>query len=189
MSKQQDVISNSIPMVLNGGCCQNTDVSKALVIEYLFLDNLSCDRCIETDAILDDVLSVLVPALELAGFSIKIQKIEVSNKTLAQKYQFLSSPTIRVNGMDIFQTIEENVCGCCSDISGTNVTCRTFTHNGISYEVPPSELLANAILTTVFNKQTSNLSREYTMPENLKDFFEGKKSKSCCSSSSECCNR
>ena len=119
---------------------------KKIVVEYLYLDLETCDRCIGTEKVLDEVMMALTPALNIAGFKVEYNKIEMKTAEIAEQYRFLSSPTIRVNGYDICQSVAENSCGCCSDISGADVDCRVFEYNGEIYEVPPKEMLAEAIL-------------------------------------------
>lgn len=170
-------------------CCANSsDIEKKLLVEYLYLDLESCDRCIGTDKILDEVMMTLVPALRLAGYEVEYAKIEMKTAALAEQYRFLSSPTIRLNGQDICQSVAENSCGCCSDISGTDVSCRVFEYKGEKYEVPPREMLAEAILKGVFGRLESGCScGDYVLPENLKEFFEGKEFKNKCSCEGACC--
>ncbi len=110
--------------VKDEGCCSCN--SKKVLVEYLYLDLKTCDRCIGTDAVLEGVLKEINPALSCAGYEVEFKKMEISSKEMAEKYRFLSSPTIRVNGMDICESVAENSCGCCSDISGTDVECRVF---------------------------------------------------------------
>ncbi|MPM31718.1 hypothetical protein SDC9_78275 [bioreactor metagenome] len=130
----------------------------------------------------------LTPALQLAGYEVEYNKIEMETAKITEQYKFLSSPTIRVNGQDICQSVAENSCGCCSDISGTDVDCRVFEYNGENYEVPPKEMLAEAILQAVFGQAESGCSCSgYELPENLKNFFEGKTKKSGCSCGGDCC--
>lgn len=168
------------------GCTAASE--KKIVVEYLYLDLQTCDRCIGTDHVLDEVMLTLTPALKLAGFEVEYHKVEMGTAELATQYQFLSSPTIRVNGQDICQSIAENSCGCCSDISGTDVACRVFEYNGESYEVPPKEMIAESILQAVFGQSDPGCScGGYEMPDNLKDFFEGKELKSGCSCGGNCC--
>lgn len=168
------------------GCDQGPE--KRILVEYLYLDLHTCDRCIGTDNVLDEVMLTITPALQMAGYEVEYNKIEVETEKLAQRYQFLSSPTIRVNGQDICQSVAENRCGCCSDISGTDVACRIFEHNGKTYEIPPKEMLAEVILQAVFGHAEAGCScGKYELPENLKDFFEGKKNKSECSCGRNCC--
>ena len=168
------------------GCESNT--KKKTIVEYLYLDLETCERCIGTDSALDEVVMILTPALNLAGFEVEYNKIEMKTAELAEQYKFLSSPTIRVNGQDICQSVAENSCGCCSDISGTDVSCRVFEYNEETYEVPPKEMLAEAILNVVFGQVKNGCScGEYELPENLREFFEGKKSKCGCSCGGNCC--
>lgn len=160
---------------------------KKVVVEYLYLDLDTCDRCVGTDRELDEVMMALTPALELAGFEVKYDKIEMATAEMAKRRRFLSSPTIRVNGIDIGGPVQENSCGCCSEISGTDVNCRVFKHDGKSYEVPPKEMLAEAILRAVFSESADAPARgAYELPENLKAFYEGKSRKSCSCGGDRC---
>lgn len=162
--------------------------SKKVLLEYLYLDLKTCDRCMGTDGVLDEVLLTLTPALKLAGYEVEYNKIEMETAELATKYHFLSSPTIRVNGQDVCASVKENGCGCCSEISGSDVECRVFEYDGEIYEVPPKEMVAEVILKTVFGPPEGACSRnnEYELPDNLRAFFEGKINKSC-SCAGTCC--
>lgn len=171
--------------VAETGCgCLKTTTKKEreIKIEYLFLDLNTCDRCVGTDSVLDEVMVMLRPVLELAGYQVVYKKQEISNIQLAKEYRFLSSPTILVNGQDIFSTITESDCGCCGDIAGVQVDCRVFEYDGKTYEVPTKEILTDAILKTIYTP-TSSCCDEYKIPENLVRFFDGKERKSeatCC---------
>lgn len=171
-------------------CCScggETTPEKKVVIEYLYLDLQTCDRCIGTDNVLGEVMLTLTPALKLAGYEVEYKKVEMETAEIAERYQFLSSPTIRVNGQDICQSIAENSCGCCSEISGSDIDCRVFEYNGENYEVPPKEMLAESVLLAVFGQSEPGCScGGYDLPENLKTFYEGKKSKSGCSCGGSC---
>lgn len=161
------------------GCSADTESTsgKKLKIEYLYLDLNTCDRCVGTDAVLEEVVEVLRPALELAGYIVDYQKHEITTPQLAEKYRFLSSPTILVNGQDIFGTVQESNCGCCGEIAGVDVDCRVFEYEGRIYEVPTKEMLASAILKNL-NVQPVCSCGIYELPQNLKRFFEGKARKS-----------
>ena len=163
---------------------------KEVKIEYLYLDLDTCDRCVGTDAVLEDVIVELTPALELAGYSVSYSKIKIDNEELAVQHRFVSSPTIRVNGRDICDEVKESDCGCCGEISGTQVDCRVFEYEGNLYEVPPKAMLAEAILRNAFSDAEScNCGCGcYEVPDNLRNFFEGKaKKETCCCGSSCCC--
>lgn len=172
-------------------CCScgcETESEKKIIVEYLYLDLETCDRCIGTDNVLDEVMMTLTPALSIAGFTVEYRKIEMKTAEIAEQYKFVTSPTIRVNGYDICQSVVENNCGCCSDISGTNVNCRVFEYKGELYEVPPKEILAEAILNSIFGQVATGCScEEYKLPDNLQEFYEGKKNKYGCSCDGGCC--
>lgn len=158
------------------------DSNYKVIIEYLYLDLNVCNRCVGTDEVLDEVVKIITPTLHLAGYEIIQQKIEMSTPEIAAQYRFLSSPTIRVNGKDIsgngyYSSVEENDCTCCSNIVGTNIECRVFRYGNEIYEIPPREMLANAILQTLFSCAKDEISDDYTMPENLKLFYQNKKIK------------
>lgn len=170
---------------IGSSCCCGTKHAKEILVEYLYLDLKTCDRCIGTDAVLDEVVALLTPVLELAGYSVEYRKTEMTSADVARQYHFLSSPTIRVNGQDIFHTVLETSCGCCSEISGTDVACRAYEVGGKTYEVPSKEMLANAVLQSVY--APSDCSCEsYALPENLKQFFEGKSKRVSCSCGGNC---
>ena len=165
-------------------------MKKEVKIEYLYLDLDVCERCVGTDKVLDEVVFAITPVLEMAGYKINYEKIEMTTVKDAVKYKFLSSPTIRVNGQDICSIVKENDCSCCSDISGTSVTCRIFTYEGIDYEVPPKKMLVNGILKILYAFEIeNNQQEEYSLPKNLKDFYRGKMTKNvqCCCSDNNCC--
>lgn len=172
---------------MSGCCC--TPI-KTVKVEYLYLDLQTCDRCIGTDKVLEEVIKELVPALALAGYQIRYKKIKIATEELAKKYQFVSSPTIRVKGRDICDKVQENDCACCGEISGTCVDCRVFEYYGKLYEVPPKAMLAEAILKGIFGQGQESEDDSYETPENLKNFFEGKIKKEemgCCGGDSGCC--
>jgi NAD-dependent dihydropyrimidine dehydrogenase PreA subunit len=160
------------------GCSDQTaaGVGKPLKIEYLYLDLETCDRCLGTDALLEEVVAVLRPALELAGYRVTYEKHEIKDARMAEGFRFLSSPTIRVNGRDIFGEVQESNCTCCGEIAGTAVDCRVFAHEGQIYEVPTRQMLTDGILKSLAG-QGSCTCEPYVLPENLKRFFRGKENK------------
>ena len=184
MPKEENVIElKRIEECLVSG--KNSKIKK-IKIEYLYLDLNTCDRCVGTDAVLEDVIDVLAPAFDIAGYSIVYNKIEIKTEKEAVENCFVSSPTIRVNGIDICDEVKESDCGCCGEISGTQVDCRIFEYEGQSYEVPPKAMLAESILKLAFTSSKASCCESYALPENLKNFYEGKSKKEVCSCSS-CC--
>ena len=174
---------------INSCCCGSVNVNdkKTVLVEYLYLDLKTCDRCVGTDKVLEEVLEVLTPVLELAGYDVKYHKKEMATINDAKEHKFVSSPTIRVNGNDICDSVIENDCGCCGEISGTQVDCRVFEYEGNQYEVPPKAMLTEYILRAVFSENKKSSCGEYELPDNLKRFYEGKTSKSSCCCNGGCC--
>ena len=170
--------------------CECEPAGKKVLVEYLYLDLETCDRCVGTDTVLERVMMTLVPALRLAGYEVAYKKIEMKTAELAARHRLLSSPTIRVNGRDVCGPVKENSCGCCGEISGTDVDCRIFEYNGELFEIPPEEMLADAVLKAVFGRggEDGCCVGEYELPDNLKTFYEGKK-KAGCSCNNGCCSK
>lgn len=161
---------------------------KTVVVDFLFLDLTVCDRCQGADERVALAVERCRPVLSACGYNLILNQIDVENAQLAERFRFYSSPTIRVNGVDICESIEENDCGCCSDIASTDVKCRLFPFNGTYYEVPPTDMIVRGIMETVLQgKKAPAETDAYVLPENLCDFFEGKEAKAATSGSCCCC--
>ncbi|WP_371379997.1 DUF2703 domain-containing protein [Sporomusa aerivorans] len=158
-------------------CCsaEKTSVTKKpLKIDYLYLDLDDCKRCVDTDDVLGNTLAEIESLLESAGYEVKLTKIHVANRAIAQRYKFMTSPTIRVNGRDLDIEFKESLCGECGDLCcDSTVDCRVWIYEGNEYEVPPKEMLVNKILEAVYTKPEPVGEQPYVMPSNLKKFFTG----------------
>ncbi len=71
-----------------GGDCTAT---KTVLVEYLYLDLHTCERCVGTDTVLEEVIAALTPALALAGFTVEYRKLEMATREAAIAHRFLSS--------------------------------------------------------------------------------------------------
>lgn len=102
-----------------------------------------------------------------------VNKINVNTAELAQKYEFFSSPTIRINGQDIQLEVKESLCESCGDLCGDQVDCRVWVYQGREYNVPPKGMIIEAILKAVYGGQppAETSSVPYVMPDNLKNFY------------------
>lgn len=141
------------------GCCNSKDNEKQLLIEFLYLDLSVCERCQGTDKNLEEAIQDVSGVLKFAGFDVIINKVNITSIELAEKYEFLSSPTIRINGKDIAMEVKESSCKDCGDLCGENVDCRIWTY-----------------LKEVYGNKTdaSTEKAEYSIPQNLRFFFEGR---------------
>lgn len=158
---------------------------KNVIVDFLFLDLTVCDRCQGTDERVFKAIEKCRPVLEACGYNLVLNQIDIENAELAERYRFYSSPTVRVNGVDVCPSIEENDCDCCREISDYDVKCRIFPFNGTYYEIPPTDMLvANIVDVVIKQKKAEPEEGPYELPENLRGFFEGKKKKaaekSCC---------
>ena len=94
------------------GCCDpdasqddpNTGKKKTVKIEYFYLDQTVCDCCQGTDTRVEKAIEELAPIMDMAGYKLKMKRVEIFTEKLAKKHKFLSSPTVRVNGVDICPT-------------------------------------------------------------------------------------
>ena len=158
----------------SSGCCRSEQEKKQLYIDFLYLDLSVCERCQGTENNLDEAIEEVSGVLKAAGFEIVVNKVNIMTKELAMQYQFLSSPTIRINGKDIELEVKESSCKECGDLCGDNVDCRVWTYDGMEYTEPPKAMLVNAILKEVYgSKKTEAKGDIYVVPDNLQIFFAG----------------
>lgn len=137
-----------------------SEQNKKLKIDFLYLDISVCDRCKAADKVLDDALEDLREKLRILK-QLTINKIKIRDDKEAKEYNFVRSPTIRINGIDIEKILKGNkakitdnycsdcskVCGeSCSDTTGGGTNCRTFEYKGKMYNSPPKEMIKEAIL-------------------------------------------
>ncbi len=118
----------------------------------------------------------MAKVLELTGVEIVVNKIHINSREKAIQHEFLTSPTIRVNGRDIQMEFKESLCESCGDLCDYEVDCRVWIYKGKEYNVPPKAMIVDAILREVYT-DTETLSNEetfkesYKLPENLERFF------------------
>ncbi len=160
-----------------GGCCPPEQAKNQIIIDFLYLDLSVCKRCQGTEDSLDQAIDQVSETLKSAGFEIVVNRINVTSKELAEKHRFLSSPTIRINGIDIDLDVKESACKECGDLCGDSVDCRVWTYEGVEYSEPPKAMIINAILKSVYSGQKKEpvIKTEYKLPDNLQRFFDGLK--------------
>ncbi|MGM0379587.1 MAG: DUF2703 domain-containing protein [Bacillota bacterium] len=140
-------------------------------IKFLYLDLSVCERCKGTDKVIKEVIELLNPVLKMTNRKIKLEKINIKNKEMAKTHKFYSSPTIKVNGIDIQKNINENDCKDCGDLCGESVDCRTWSYKGKNYNSPPKALIIDSILQVIYcNIQPDK--KDYKCPENLISYFD-----------------
>ena len=158
-------------------CCCSENSKKEIKIDFLYLDLNVCERCQGTETNLDAAIKDVTTVLEAAGFDIQVNKVNIITKELAFEYEFVSSPTIRINGKDIAIEVNESSCKDCGDLCGDDVDCRVWSYEGEEYTEPPKELIINAILKAIYSENKTESMDEmitinYELPDNLKRFFD-----------------
>ncbi len=180
--------------------------NKTLSVDFLYLDLSVCTRCQTSENNLDESLQNVVGLLGDIGHTVKLNKTFIETEAQAIQHQFISSPTIRINGRDIEMTVKESYCSTCSSLTNeASIYCRTWHYKGEEYSAPPQALIIDAILNAIYNgesNQPSNTFDKYQLPKNLKEYFDNKdqlcanvsnppkQNEACCAGSSEnnsCC--
>lgn len=163
---------------------------KPVRVEFLALDLKVCDRCQGADKRVEAAVDRCRDVLGACGYDIDLSITVVANEWMAEEYRFYSSPTIRVNGVDICPSIEENDCGCCSDMSDSPVKCRLYPFNGTYYEVPPTDMVVQEIMRIALSGKHADPQRKpYRLPANFASFFEGVRRKTAAQTreGQDCC--
>ncbi len=55
-------------------------MNKEIKVEYLFLDNQKCTRCLNTENVLDESFSELEKVLSKAGYKFILNKEQITNR-------------------------------------------------------------------------------------------------------------
>ncbi|MEK9143359.1 MAG: DUF2703 domain-containing protein [Patescibacteria group bacterium] len=103
-----------------------------LRIDFFYFDRQSCQRCKETDRNLQDAISEL-------GLKVKIKKHKLhDHEEYVEGFGKVVSPSIFLDGKDIFLKTNTSSCDECSSLCGKAVHCRAesddsdpFTKGGI----------------------------------------------------------
>lgn len=176
--------SNNSCCSCDTNCCgDSNDVNvevnkKSIVIDFLYLDVTVCERCQGTDKNLDEAILEVSNVLNAAGIDVIVNKTNINTEELARKYEFLTSPTIRINGVDIQMDYKESLCESCGDLCGDDVDCRVWVYQGKEYTKPPKAMIIDSILREVYGKNnTEKAIHEYTIPGNLKKYYAAMKTK------------
>lgn len=165
--------------------------NREINIDYLYLDNETCTRCMDTEKSLENALEDVGKLLKASGYEVNLTKEKMDSREKAIQYRFSLSPTIRVNNADLGFEQTENNCSDCGELCGCgeDTSCRTWLIDGKEYEVPPRELFIDRILKAIYGEKQMN-EIAYSLPENLHNYYEGirqknRKETQCCDST--CC--
>jgi Domain of unknown function (DUF2703) len=175
--------------------------TRTITIELLALDLQTCTRCVGSLANIQQAITLLQNVLAVTNVQVSVAQRLIESEAQARQYQFVSSPTIRVNGIDIVLETDESQCDSCSDLCGCDggVSCRVWHYRGEEYTEAPVGLIVDAILAAIYRDSVATVSAANTyvgVPNNLKQFFDSQRERSiepdstCCSASEQatCCD-
>lgn len=174
-----------------------TATLRTIEMELLALDLTSCTRCVGTLENIQRAIDTVRPVLEATGAQVNVRKLIIESEEQARQYQFVSSPTVRINGKDIaFETLESK-CDPCTDLCGCDegTSCRVWRYRGEEYTEAPIGLVVGSMLSEIFGTSSHavhNTSAFREVPENLRRFFKSKSAarpaaQSCPPSEQETC--
>jgi len=152
---------------------------RTVTVDFLYLDNESCDRCMGTEDALEAALERTEPVLDALDVEVTVRDIHVSTLDAAEATQLAVSPTIRINGRDIQPDYIENTCESCGDLCECDgdVDCRLWQYRGEEHSTAPVGLLVESLVQAIApNGMQASESREsqaYQLSSNVRDFFEG----------------
>jgi hypothetical protein len=154
---------------------------RTLTVELLAIDLSTCSRCTGSLSNAEKAIATLQQVLASTGTVVQFHKILVESEAQAKQLQFVSSPTIRVNGHDIILETTESRCGDCSDISGSagGTACRTWSYQGETHTEAPIGMIVDAILRELYQNAASPPVEPSAIevPPNLQQFFQDKSKK------------
>ncbi|MFC7059823.1 DUF2703 domain-containing protein [Halovenus salina] len=151
---------------------------RTVTVDFLYIDNESCDRCMGTEGALEAALEQIDPVLDALNIGITVRGIHVSTLDAAEATQLAVSPTIRINGRGIQPDYIENTCDSCGDLCECDgdVDCRLWQYRGEKHSTAPVGLLVESLVKAIApNRMQASKSRDsqaYQLSSNVRDFFE-----------------
>ncbi|MGA9749304.1 MAG: FAD-binding protein [Nocardioides sp.] len=114
-------------------------------IELFALDTDHCSPCRAALSNLQEAAAELTRTLDSSTYDVDARLVRLSSPEQARELGVVSSPTVRVNGLDIELDVEEEPCTTCSDLAGADIACRTYEWQGRRHDHPPVALLVERV--------------------------------------------
>ena len=111
---------------------------------------MDCPWCVKTKKLIRE-------SLEELGVKAELEEILIETDEKAKKYEFVGSPTVRINGKDIQKEISKGQCLPCKEVAEDveettefvkqecRCGCRIYFYKGKQYPYPPKEMIRDAI--------------------------------------------
>lgn len=165
------------------GCecdCKTETISaparREMKLEFLYLDEAACEPCGATSANMEEAVKAAQGPLEAMGVNLRIEKKHITSREVAVAERLLSSPTIRVDGVDIDPAVTEDDCPSCGTLAGddTKVDCRVWHWRGEVFPAAPVGKIVESLMVAVTREPEMLEAGDFTLPENLQRFFVSK---------------
>jgi uncharacterized protein DUF2703 len=167
--------------------------TRRLHIDFLYLDLDTCSRCRATDTALLQALELAHPVLEATAIAVAVNKTLVGDEGQAREQGFVSSPTIRINGIDIAGELVESACDTCAEACACDgeIDCRDWLWQGERSTEPPVGLIVEAIMGHAFGAVPGGAPAPSPgtteVPENLSRFFASEAANRASPGALHCC--
>lgn len=150
-----------------------SEVRRSVSVDFLFLDASTCGRCSGSGANVETALDAIEGVLRATGIGVELRRTDVTSAEQARKLEFVSSPTIRVNGRDIAPEPLESECGDDGCGCGTGASCRLWRYGGRSYGEAPVGLIVDAVLSEIYadGPRAEPPAPAHELPDNLARVF------------------
>jgi hypothetical protein len=154
----------------------SSEVRRAVAIDFLFLDLSTCERCSGTGGNIETALAAVEGVLRATGTRVELRRFHVRSVEQARALEFVSSPTIRVNGRDVAPETLESECGAGTCKCAPGASCRVWSYGGREYTEAPVGLIVDAILSELYGGETraDSPAAAYELPDNLVRVFAAK---------------
>ncbi|MFC7026461.1 DUF2703 domain-containing protein [Halomicroarcula sp. GCM10025710] len=139
---------------------------RTVTVDFLYLDNESCERCMGTEDALQAALERIESIFESLNVGITVRDIHVSTLDAAEATQLAVSPTIRINGRDIQPDYIENTCDSCGDLCACegDVDCRLWRYRGKEHSTAPIGLIVESLVQAITSNGTGPVNHSRTGP-------------------------
>ena len=104
---------------------------RQLIIDFLCLGLDTSEPCVTTEEALDKALDALGPVFNLLRIVPNVNRVNITQRELAEQHCLVSSPTIRVDGVEI---------------------CTEFIHEGHDHDQPLAGMIVDGILKVLYSK-------------------------------------
>lgn len=190
LNTMRDYTGSETVSIINKPATEYT--RRTVTVDFLYLDNESCERCMGTEGALEEAIDKLEPILSSLDVGLTVRDIHVSTLEGAKATQLAVSPTIRINGQDIQPDYIQNTCESCGDLCACegDVDCRLWRYRGEEHTTAPVGLIVNALLQAAIPNQTrlddADTDSAYQITPNVEDFFTSPKEEQQETDAAEC---